>query len=220
MAMKKFVVIGLGNFGATVAKQLSELGCSVTAIDFDKDKVQKFDSDVRTAIFADATDKEVLNNLGIDKYDCFVASTGKDPHSAILIALYLKELNAKKIIIKANSTDHAKILLKVGADEAIIPEKEMAQKLSYALARTNLVDYLPLSPEFFVAELTAPKKIVGKTLAELDLRINYNIQVVAFKHKNKERFNFIPGGQYKIEEGDTLVILGSEKDIDNLRESS
>jgi len=216
--MKEFAVIGLGNFGATVARGLSELNCKVTAIDIDKARIQSIEEYANLAILADATDRKFLENLGVDNFDCFIVSTGKDSHAAILIALHLKELGAKKIIVKANSSDHAKVLMKVGASEAIIPEEQMASRLSHSLAKPNMIDFLPLTGDFFVAELSAPKAFVNKRLIDLKLRSKHHVQVIAVKDTASGEFNFAPGGDTKIKSTDIMVILGKEKDIEKLRD--
>jgi trk system potassium uptake protein TrkA len=164
--MKEFAVIGLGNFGATVARELARLKCKVTAIDSNKALVQSLQGSVHMAIVANATEREFLENLEVDKFDAFVVSTGEDTDASILIALYLKELGAQKIIVKAKTEDHAKILLKVGASQAMIPEKQMATRIAHSLSETNLVDYLPLSEEYFVAEVPPPRKFIDKTLID------------------------------------------------------
>ncbi|MFZ5979273.1 MAG: potassium channel family protein [Candidatus Zixiibacteriota bacterium] len=215
--MKNFAIIGLGNFGAAVARELSRSKCRVTAVDIDKAKVIPVDEYAHLAILADATERKFLENLEVDTYDCFVVSTGKDSHAAILITLHLKELGAKRIIVKANSADHARILLKVGASEAVIPEEQMAVRLSHSLARTNLVDYLPLSGDFYVAELAPPEQFIDKRLLDLQLRNQYHVQVIAVKDANSDAINFAPGGNYVIKKNDLLVLLGKEEDIEKIK---
>jgi len=215
--MKNFAIIGLGNFGATVARELSELDCRVTAIDSDKAKVQPLNDVAHLAILADATDRSFLENLEVESYDCFVVSTGKDSHAAILITLHLKELGAKKIIVKANSADHARILTKVGATEAVIPEKQMAKRLSHSLAQPNLIDSLPLTGGFYVAELAPPKDFVGKQLLEVQLRSRYHVQVIAVKGSAGGEVTFAPGGEYRFKQSDILVVLGKEDDIEKIK---
>ena len=216
--MKKFAVIGLGNFGANVARELSELDCKVTAIDIDKGKVQLLQDKADLAIIADVTERSFLENLGVDNYDCFIVSTGKDSHASILIALHLKELGAAQIIVKANSEDHAKILYKVGATEAVIPEKQMAVKLSHSLARPNLIDQLPLTGEYYVAEIAPPDNFINKRLIDLQLRTKYHIQVIALKDSVTGEFEFAPGGEHTIKEKDILVVLAKERDIVSFNE--
>ncbi|NOY88762.1 MAG: TrkA family potassium uptake protein [FCB group bacterium] len=217
--MKQFAIIGLGNFGAMVAKELASLKCKVTAIDTDKTKVQLLEENSQVVvILANATERKFLENLEVENFDCCVVSTGDDSHASILITLHLKELGAKRIIVKANSEEHAKILMKVGASETIIPEEEMAIKLSHSLAQPNLVDYLPLAQDYHVAELIPPEKFIDKKLLDLRLRSQYRIQVIAIKHQTSGEFNFVPGGAYKIKKDDILVVLGKKEDINNIKE--
>jgi len=216
--MKEFAVIGLGNFGATVARELSTLKCKVTAIDMDSARVEELQDEVHTAIVANASERKFLDNLEVEKFDCFVVSTGVDSHASILIALHLRELNAKQVIVKANSDDHAKILRKVGADEAIIPEEQMAVRLSHSLAQSNLIDYLPLASDHYVAELVPPESFLGKSLSELQLRVQYNIQVIAVKNKFSGDYNLVLNGDFKISDSDVLVVLGKGKDIEKIKQ--
>ena len=216
--MKEFVIIGLGNFGATVARELAgRSDCRVTAIDTDRQRIQNLQEQVDVAVMSDATERKFLENLEVDKFDCIVVSTGVDSHASILIALYLKELGARKIVVKANSEDHAKILRKVGATETIIPEKMMAVRLSQSLAQTNFIDYLPLTGDTVVAEMTPPDNFVGKTLVQLNLRSRYNVQVVAVRIEGKGDFIYVPRADYLINADDVLVMLGHRKDIDGLK---
>ena len=215
--MKEFAVIGLGNFGATVARELTRMKCRVTAIDVDKGRVQELQGQTHLAIVADASQREFIENLEVDKFDCFVVSTGEDSNASILITLHLKELGAGQIIVKAKSEDHAKILLKVGATQAIIPEKQMAAKIAHSLSQSNMLDYLPLTGQYYVAELVPPAKFVGKTFEELRLRSEYRVSVIAVKDLPGGKFNFAPGGDYRVKGSDLLVVLGERKDIDKIK---
>ncbi len=215
--MKEFAVIGLGNFGATVARELSRLKCKVTAIDSNKSLVQSLQSSVHMAIVANATEREFLENLEVDKFDAFVVSTGEDTDASILIALYLKELGAQKVIVKAKTEDHAKILLKVGATQAMIPEKQMATKIAHSLSQSNLVDYLPLSEEYFIAEVPPPKKFIDKSLIDLKIRSKYHIQVIAVKNTQTGALTFVPGADFRIQQSDIMVVLGRGEDIEKLK---
>jgi len=216
--MKEFVVIGLGNFGAIVARELTRLHCRVTAVDANEARVRDLQDIVHVAIVADAAERRFLEHLEVENFDAFIVSTGVDSHASILITLHLKELRARQVIVKANSADHAKILIKVGADDAIIPEEQMASRLSHSLAQSNLLDYLPLSAEHFVAELVPPDSFVGKSLRDIQLRARFNIQVIATKHARTGDYIFAPGGDYVIRDHDLLIILGKEEDIDRLRQ--
>ena len=215
--MKDFCVIGLGNFGAMVARQLAQKGGKVTAIDIDKAKVQTSQEYTNLSIMGDATERKFLENLQIDSFACFVVSTGEDSHASILICLYLKELGAKKIVVKANSRDHARILKKVGADEAVIPEEEMAVKVAHGLAQPNVLDYLPLGGAYSIAEIRTPARFQNKSIAELKLRQQYRIEVIAIKDSLNDEFNFIPEASYELKDNDILIVLGRQDDIEKLK---
>lgn len=214
--MREFAVIGLGNFGATVARELSRLKCKVTAIDGDKARVHSVQDEIHMAILADATDREFLQNLEVDKFDCFVVSTGENTHASILITLHLKELGAKRIIVKAKSDDHAKVLMKVGATQAIIPEKQAATRIAHSITESNLIDFLPLTGEFYVAELAPPAKFAGKSLKELKIRTKYNVLIVAVKDSTGKLI-FVPGGEYQVKSSDILLILGEAGNIEQIK---
>lgn len=213
----EFAVFGLGNFGLTVAEELARLGCRVTAVDNDKNRLQRADEKIHLAIIGDATDRSFLEKLDVEKFDCCIVSTGEDSHASIIICLYLKEMNAKKIIVKANNADHAKILDKLGATSTIIPEQDMAIRLANAEANANVIDYLPLTDEYCVAELVPPEKFIGKTLIELNLRAKHNLQVIAIKDKTSGSFNFVPGGNYSIKSSDIMITLGKRTDVDQIK---
>ncbi|MEW6051321.1 MAG: TrkA family potassium uptake protein [Candidatus Zixiibacteriota bacterium] len=215
--MKEFAVIGLGNFGAMVARKLHELGCKITAIDVDKNKVQDLQDHAHQAIAADARERRFLEHIGVDSYDCFIVSTGQDSHASILITLHLNDLNAKRIIVKANSADHSKILYKVGADEVVIPEEDVASKLARSLAQPNLLDFLPLSDEYSIAEIAPPPRFYGKSLTDLNLRSEFRLEVIAIKDVLTGDFQFIPGPSFKIKDTDILVVLGRQVDIERIR---
>jgi trk system potassium uptake protein TrkA len=128
MKQRKYLVIGLGNFGSVVASELVSHDCDVTAIDTSEAKLEALPKHAHLdAIVADATDRALLERLQVDQYDAAVVSTGENWQSSILIAMHLKELGARKIMVKANTDDHARILKMVGATETVIPEQQMAQ---------------------------------------------------------------------------------------------
>ncbi|HPD60776.1 MAG TPA: TrkA family potassium uptake protein, partial [Thermodesulfobacteriota bacterium] len=141
--MKRFAVIGLGNFGFYAAKALFEDGHEVIAIDKDKDRVQDIDPHSTEAVVLDATDKDALKSLGLENMDAVVVSTGTSITTSILVCLYLQEIGVKKILAKALDEDHEKILKRVGATEIIHPEREMALRVSRSLSRPNVLDFIP-----------------------------------------------------------------------------
>jgi len=209
----KFAVIGLGSFGSHVAKTLYEKGNEVVAVDKYKEKVEEVKSFVSHAVNMDATIKENLQALGVGDMDVVVVSSGPEMESSILTVLYLHEMGAKRIVAKALTEDHAKILEAVGATEVIYPEKDMAIKTALKLSNPNILEYLPLISGFGIQEIAPPEKFIGKSLKELDLRNKYGIQVIAIKELIPEKTTFIPHADFVIKDSDILIIMGEEKQL-------
>jgi trk system potassium uptake protein TrkA len=217
--MKRFGVIGLGNFGFYIARALSEDKNEVIALDRDPAKVQKVAEFVEMAIVGDATDIELLKKLGIAETEAVIVSTGDAIQYSILVTMFLKELGANNVIAKAISEEHARVLEKIGADRVIIPEKEMALKLAKSLATPNMIDFLPLSEEYIVAEISPNDSMMGKNLADVQLRSRFNIQLLAIKEIIPDKLIFVPPPDYKFKDSDILLVLGKKEDIENLRKS-
>jgi trk system potassium uptake protein TrkA len=215
--MKRVVVIGLGIFGSQLARQLYDKGIEVVAIDKNKDVVQRIKDHSTKAVLADATDKEVLESLGIDAKDTVVISFGEDLSASTLLTLYLKELKVKEIIVKVPNEDYRRILLKVGASEAIIPEREIANKVARSIISPNVLEYLPISEDYTIVELAPPTSFIGKSLAELDLRKKYQLQVIAIRDVLLEKLQMVPRASSIIKDSDVLVIIGREEEIGKIK---
>lgn len=216
-AMKRVVVIGLGIFGFNIVKDLFENGVEVIAIDKNKEMIQKIKEFSTKAILADATDKELLESIGIGEEDIAIVSFGEDLAAATLVTLYLKELKVKKIIVKAPNEDHKRVLEKVGATEVIIPEREMADKIVKSLISPNILDYIPLTEDYTICEIAPPSSFIGKTIGELHLRSKFHIEVIAIKEILPERLRLIPKADFVIKDSDILVVIGKETDIQKIR---
>ena len=215
--MRSFVVIGLGKFGFNIAKTLYELGQEVTAIDTDKEIVQKIQEFSTQAVVTDATVAENLLALGVDSVDVGIVSMGERMDASILIALHLKEMGVPEIWVKAMNEDHGKILKRLGVTEVIHVEKEMALRIAQSLSRPNVIDYLPISEGYSIQEFAVPVDFTGKSLAELDLRRRYGVYVIAVKEVIPERVVLNPEADFIFKDSDIMVILGSDKDLDRLK---
>jgi trk system potassium uptake protein TrkA len=211
--MKRVVVIGLGIFGSQLARQLYENGLDVIAVDKNKDVVQRIKDYSTKAVLADASDKEVLESIGVAADDIVVISFGEDLSASTLLTLHLKELKVKTIIVKVPNEDYKRILLKVGASEAIIPEREMANKVARSIISPNVLEYLPISEEYTIVELAPPTAFIGKSLADLDLRKKYNLQVIAIRDVLTNKMQLVPRASAVLKDSDVLVIIGREEDI-------
>ena len=212
----KFAVIGLGSFGSNVAKTLYEKGNEVLAVDEDKEKIEEVKTFVSHAVNMDAADKENLQALGIQEMDVVIVSLGPEMEASILTVLYLHEIGAERILAKALTEDHAKILEAVGATEVIYPEKDMAIKTAMKLSCPNVLEYLPLISGFGIQEIAPPEKFIGKTLRELDLRNKYGIQVIAIKELIPEETTFVPKADFVLKDSDILIIMGEEKQLEKI----
>ncbi|MDD3642611.1 MAG: TrkA family potassium uptake protein [Candidatus Krumholzibacteria bacterium] len=214
---KRFAVIGLGSFGFSVAKTLFEEGHEILAIDIDEDTVQRVRQHATQAIIADATQKEMLSTLGLEEMDAVVVSMGDDTNASTLITLYLRELQVKRVVAKANSDDHGKILRKVGATDVIYPEKDMAVKVARSLSTPDVLDYFPMTGDYLIAEIAPVSEFVGKTLAQLQLRTRYNIDVIGIRELVPENFVLVPRADFTIKDSDVLLVIGTREDIKKIQ---
>ncbi len=211
--MQRVVVIGLGIFGFNIVKELYENGFEVIAVDKGKDAVQRVRDCSTKAILADGTDKEIMEAIGIQEDDCVIISFGEDLAAATLITLHLRQMKVKTIIVKAPNEEHKLILEKVGATEVMIPEKEIAHKVAKSLISPNVIDYLPLSDDYMIFEMAPPNSFLGKTIAQLQLRSRYHIEVIAIRDIVFDKIHMVPGADFVIKDGEILVVIGKEKDI-------
>lgn len=216
----KFAVIGLGSFGSNVAKTLYEKGNEVLAVDKDKEKIEGVKDFVSHAVVMESADKENLKALGIKDLDVVVMSLGPEMEASILTVLYLNEIGAKRIVAKALSEDHAKILKAVGATEVIYPEKDMAQKTALRLSSPNVLEYLPLVSGISIQEIAPPENFIGKSLKDLDLRNKYGVQVIAVKELIPEKTTFIPKADFVLKDSDIMILIGEEKMLQKINNLS
>ena len=188
--MKSFLVIGLGRFGTAVARELSALGQEVLALDVDAENVQHIADDVTQAIQGDAQEEAVLRSVGARNFDCCVVAVGSDMEASILITVMLKEMGAKYVVAKAMSPVHARVLERVGADRVVLPESEM-------------------SDDFSILEIHPPKSWIGHSLGQLNVRARYLINVLAIRHGEGGHVDVSPSPEQVIENGDILIVIGT-----------
>lgn len=214
--MRSFAVIGLSSFGYHLCKNLSELGAPVMAIDIDAEKIDDIKPFVQKAVVADAKDKDALKSLGMEDIDVVVVTVGEPIEVSILITLYLREIGVKEIIAKVITEDHAKILDKLGASSVVFPERDMAKRIAYTLRRSILLDYVSLGEGYSIVEMGAPSDWLGKPLAALDVRRQYNIQIIVIKDVLSDKVVIIPGGDYVLKDSDILVMVGRDEDLERV----
>lgn len=210
--MKSYLVIGLGRFGQTLARQLCSLGAEVLAMDVSQELVQQVAEDVTHAVVGDAQDKEVLRALGVREFDCAIIAIGSDLAASVLATMNLKELEVPYIICKAHDETHRRVLEKLGVDRVVIPEQENAARLARSLNSHNVLDYIELSEDYGILEIPAPKSWVGKSLKELNIRAKLGVNIIAVE--SGKTTNVSPSADYRILEGDIMVVLGDNYSLE------
>ena len=215
--MKRFAVIGLGNFGFYAAKSLFEDGHEVIAMDTNKTRVQAVAPHVTEAMVLDAAEKDALKPLGLKQMDAVIIATGTRIGTSILICLHLQEIGVKRILAKALHEDHEKILKRLGIEEIIHPERDMALRVSRSLSRPNIIDFVPLSEDFDLIQVGPPGDFIGKSLKELNLRARHNVHVIAVKELVPEKTVIVPSPDFIIKDSDILIMLGKNEDIQKIK---
>ena len=213
--MKSFLVIGLGRFGTPLAIELCKLGHEVLAVDVKEDRVQAVADQVTHVVTGDARDPEVLRTVGAGNFDCAVVAAGGDVGNSALIVLSLKELGVPRVVGKAHSEVHRRVLEKIGADLVVYPEREMAVRLAQNLSNTNVLNYIELSSDFSIVERHVPQRWLGKSLAELNIRAKYHVTIIAVRDE-KDGISVAPGRDYVFRDGDNVVALGKNSEIERM----
>lgn len=217
MKKQTFAVIGLGRFGGSVCKTLADTGQEVLAIDKYESRVNDYKDIATQAVVADAQDEDVLRSLGIRNVDHVIVAIGEDIQASILVTLMVKEQGVKYVTAKAQNEYHAKVLEKLGVDRVVHPERDMGVRIGRSLTSKNMVDYLDLDANFKLAEiLITNPEFVGKSLAEMDFRDRYGLNVIALAHSRQEMV--LPSAGDVLTENDSILVAGPTRAIDKFEE--
>jgi len=211
--MKRFVVVGLGNFGASVAEALYSSGHDVAALDLDPERVDDMARLVTRAAVGDGTDPRTLQQLGAEDADAAVVSTGDDLTASALTTLVLRDLGVDEIYVKVVSHDHARLLEKIGVRETIFPERESGIRLGKRIASRTLLNYVQLGPGFSVQEMAVPPSWVGRSLRELEPRRRHQISVVAVHDILLDRIHAVPDPDQPLKDSDALLVAGADESL-------
>ncbi len=214
--MKSILLIGLGRFGLQLAKTLDRHNHDVLAVDCDEEKVNEALQFISNAEIGHITNEAYIKSLGAGNFDICVVAVGNSFQVSLEATALLKEAGARYIISRADSDAHAKLLTLVGADEIIYPEKDMAIRLAARIGSNSIVDYLQFTPNHSIIEVAIPSKWAGKTLKEIGIRLNYNLNVIAVKVKGESELKAIPGADYKFSEGENILIFGEDSNVKKL----
>ena len=232
-SQQRVTVIGLGRFGMSLARRLSVHGAEVVAIDSEQSLINDIQDDVAIAVRLDSTDESALRSQEIDRVDCVVVAIGENFEAAMLTTVICKKnLQVPKVFCRAQTTLHAEIFAQIGADEVIQPEQDAGDMLGRRLAHPRINDYITLGDGFTVVEMLAPERFAGKTLKELSLRLNYQINLIAIRRAveletsdNADEADSapkptvlisVPGPNDRIQATDVLFLAGAEESLARL----
>ncbi len=213
--MAHALVIGAGNFGFTLATELAKRNRETVVIDMDQETAQDIKHLVSRVIVADASDRKVLEEFAKDA-DIAIVCLGEKVDSSILITHFLKELGVKRIIAKATSIDHGKILKIVGAHQVVFPERDEAVRIATSLVSSNVLDLFQISDEFNIVEIAVPKEFVNKTIRELDFRKKYKLQILGVKNPMTGKVDLLPASNYTFLADDILIVVGDLSSLDKI----
>lgn len=217
MKLNQFVIIGLGRFGSSLGRELSDLGYEVLGIDQDEEKVNELSGVLTHALAADGKDEDVLRSVGVRNFDCGVVAIGDDIQASILAAILLKDLGVKKVVAKAVTELHGRVLEKIGVDRVIYPERDMGVRVAHQLVSPNLLDYIELSKHYTIAELGVPRSWSGKNLAAINPRGRFGCSIVAI-HKPQGMI-IAPSADDVLMENDVMVVIGTNQQVEHFQES-
>ncbi len=221
----KYIVVGLGNFGSSLAQKLTALGNEVIAIDDDMTKVDHFKEKVTHTIRMDATDEITVSGLPLKETDIVIIAIGEDQGANVMATALFKNLGVKKLVSRAINPLHEKVLQAIGVDKIVHPEEETAERWSNKLHLKNVIDSFELNEEFSIIEAEVPEKYVGQTIKDLNIRKKHNLLILTTIQKQEkeskvgevEKVNKIEGivdPNEKLKQKEILVIFGKNKDID------
>lgn len=209
--MKSVLLIGLGRFGWQMAEKLQELRHQVLAVDREEERVNDILPLVTNAQIGDGTNETFIASLGVRNFDLCVVAIGDDFQSSLETTALLKEHGAPFVLARACSQVHEKFLRRNGADDVVYPEKQMARWAAVRYSADHVFDYVAMTQEHAIFETKVPSSWVGKTIVELAVRQRYHINILAVK--SGEHMKFLPGPEHCFREGDSIYVLGANRDV-------
>jgi trk system potassium uptake protein len=213
---EQVLVVGLGRFGSAVARELEALGHEVLAIDRDEEAVNDIAPEVTHAVQLDATDEDALKAAGAADFGSAIVAISSNAEASIFATMALKSLGVQNVVAKAGSTLHGRILTRVGADRVVFPETEMGQRVAHSFNVPDVIDYLDIAPRFGIERVHPPEHFVGRSLRELDLPRRLKLTPIALRRGDSVTVN--PHADERIREGDELVLIGRDEQLEHLRD--
>jgi trk system potassium uptake protein len=215
---RHFIVLGLGTFGAALAHRLCKNNCRVTGMDFDADRVEAMKDVLYEAIIGNATERDALQHLPLKTADAVFISMGEDITRSLLATLHCKELGCNRIVVKGVTDAHGKILTRLGVERVVYPEIEIAQQMADRYTWPNVIDLLPIDPDYSFVDIAVPDNFVGKTLLQINLRRRFGVWVVGVKDALTGQLEMFPDGEFKLGADQMLLVVGRLADINRLRD--
>ena len=223
----KFIIVGLGNFGSSLAIQLTQMGHEIIGVDHNMDKVQNFKDSISHTICMNTTDITAVRNLPILETDVVIVAIGEDEGANILTTALMKQLKARRLISRAVSSLHKTVLEAMQVDEVVHPEEETANRWAWKLNTAEVLDSIPLSPEFHIVEAYVPERYIGKVLGDTDFVSQYNVMVLTTMKVTTERNDIgsmimqdkvqgVAGAKTILQKGDVIVMYGHIQNIQRL----
>lgn len=228
--MKKYIIIGLGNFGASLAVKLTENGDEVIAVDKNMNLVDFYKEKITHTICLDATDEYTVNGLPLDDTDVVIVAIGENQGTNIMVTALLKSLKVKKVISRAINPLHEKVLNAIGVDKIVRPEQEAAERWAKKLKMSKVEDSFELNDEYSIIETKVPEELVDKTIEEINFRKKYKLLVITTINKeerekegldtenDKTRVKGIATPDVVLKKEDILVLYGAKKDLNKFME--
>lgn len=213
--MNSFCVIGLGQFGQTVASTLAEAGKQVMIIDSDADKVTALADVVTNAVIGDPTNESVLRASGISDYECAIVCMASNINDNILLTILLKDLGIGRIVVRAINEGHKKVIQRLGADMIVFPEQDMGERLANMLSMNNVTEFIDFSG-YQLVQIRVPEAWVEKTLLDLDVRKKYGVNIIAVCDENGENADVSPAPTRTFKKGERISIIAAENDMERL----
>ena len=223
----KYIIFGLGNFGASLAEKLTSQGNEVIGIDRSMAKVDNLKEKISHTICMDATDEYTVSGLPLKDSDVIIVAIGEDQGANIMVTALLKNFQVKRLISRAINPLHEKVLQAIGVDEIVHPEEETAERWAKKLCLSGVVDSFELSSEYSIVEINVPLDFIGKRLEEIGFRKNYNLLVLTTLKRseikstvgisrNIVKVQGVASPNLLLEKDDILVVYGSNQDIKKL----
>ncbi|MBQ4557359.1 MAG: TrkA family potassium uptake protein [Clostridia bacterium] len=214
--MKNILILGLGRFGTAMVKPLSELGNHVVVCDTDEENISRVLEYTAGAKIGDCTSEKFIKSLGVEDFDIVFVTIGESIQSSLVAVTLLKDCGAKCIYAKAGSEMHEKLLLRLGADKVIFPERDAGLRVASICGRESVFDCIELMENHAIYEIAVPDQWVGKSVRELNVRVHYGANILGIKKDSASKLDPNVSPEYKFKEGDSVMLMGEKNRLKKL----